>query len=119
MEKQLKKVSKYLSFLLRHKPDSIGLILDEQGWASIDTLIELTTDVELNREIIEVVVETNDKQRFSISDDGTKIRANQGHSIAIDLKLAPIEPPACLYHGTATRFLASIMDNTVDTFTQP
>ncbi|MBU2712073.1 RNA 2'-phosphotransferase [Zooshikella harenae] len=110
MDKQLKKVSKYLSFLLRHKPDSIGLILDEQGWASIAALIELTTDVELSREIIEVVVETNDKQRFSISEDGTKIRANQGHSIAIDLNLAPIEPPGCLYHGTATRFLASIME---------
>ncbi len=110
MDQQLKKISKYLSFLLRHKPDSIGLKLDNQGWASIDELIELTTDIKLSREIIEIVVETNDKQRFSISDTGTKIKANQGHSITIDLNLAPTEPPAHLYHGTASRFLESILE---------
>lgn len=110
MDQQLKKISKYLSFLLRHKPDSIGLKLDNQGWASIDELIELTTDIKLSREIIEIVVETNDKQRFSISDTGTKIKANQGHSITIDLNLAPTEPPAYLHHGTASRFLESILE---------
>lgn len=110
METNLVKISKYLSYLLRHKPEAIALELDTEGWANISELIGKTTDFELNKEILEIVVETNDKQRFSISDDGKKIRANQGHSIPVDLNLAPIVPPQFLWHGTAKRFLGSIMD---------
>lgn len=106
----MKQASKFLSYVLRHTPAAIGLRLDEQGWASIEDLITLTRDgeVPLSRELIEAVVVTNDKQRFSISPDGLRIRANQGHSLAVDLGLQPVRPPEVLFHGTATRFLESI-----------
>ncbi len=109
MNKDLTHISKYLSFLLRHKPESIGLKLDESGWASINELIEKSTDHKLTNDLIEIVVETNDKQRFSISTNGEMIRANQGHSISIELDLEPIEPPEFLIHGTADRFLEAIL----------
>ena len=104
----LKRVSKYFSYLLRHKPDSIGLELDDQGWASIDELVAKTTDFQLSRELLDIVVETNDKQRFAVNPDRTKIRANQGHSIEVDLALKSQPPPAALFHGTAERFMESI-----------
>jgi len=104
-----KKISKYLSYILRHKPQSIGLKLDANGWANIDELIAKTTQMELSRQDIEIVVENNSKQRFAI--DGDKIRANQGHSIEVDLALEPQTPPDILYHGTATRFIDSINQN--------
>ena len=106
----MKQASKFLSYVLRHEPDAIGLRLDAQGWASIEDLITLTQgrEVPLSRELIEAVVATNDKQRFSISADGMCIRANQGHSFAVDLGLQPVRPPETLFHGTATRFLESI-----------
>lgn len=106
--KELKKISKYFSFVLRHQPDSIGLELNEQGWASIEDLIDKTVYFDLTREIIEVVVETNDKQRFCISNDGLYIRANQGHSIEVDLDLTPLVPPETLIHGTAEKSLDGI-----------
>lgn len=103
------KVSKFLSYVLRHKPDAIKLKLDENGWASVTELIEKAqSQIELTPELIKQIVITNDKKRFSLSDDEQFIRANQGHSIQIDLKLEPKEPPPVLYHGTATRFLDSI-----------
>jgi putative RNA 2'-phosphotransferase len=108
MDNDLAKISKYFSYLLRHKPEEIGLRLDDQGWAFVDELIEKSTDFELSKELIDVVVETNDKQRFEFSDDKLKIKANQGHSINIDLDLKPITPPQFLLHGTAERFLDSI-----------
>jgi putative RNA 2'-phosphotransferase len=102
--------SKFLSLILRHEPSKIGLTLDAQGWANIDELILLSqrNGKRIDRALIEEIVATNNKQRFTISDDGTKIRANQGHSVDIDLGLQPSEPPTMLYHGTATRFLQSI-----------
>jgi putative RNA 2'-phosphotransferase len=103
---ELEKISKYLSYILRHKPDSIGVKMDKYGWVDIDELIEKSKDISLSREIIEKVVKSSDKQRFSIKEN--KIRANQGHSIEVDLQLAPQKPPQKLYHGTATRFLESI-----------
>ena len=109
MEKELTKVSKYLSFLLRHQPQAIGLNLDEQGWASVDELIAKTTDFELNDDLLKLVVETNDKQRFALDVAARRIRANQGHSIDVDLALEPITPPDVLLHGTADRFIDSIM----------
>jgi len=105
--KNIKKISKFLSLLLRHKPETIGLKLDENGWAEIDELIEKSTNMRLTRALIERVVEQDDKQRFIIDDN--KIRANQGHSLAVDLALNAVTPPEVLYHGTATRFLDSIM----------
>jgi len=109
MNKELAKISKHLSYILRHNPDSIGLLLDAQGWASIDDLI-LKADFSLNYELLKKTIEQNDKKRFIISEDGLYIRANQGHSISIDLDLEPTEPPYFLYHGTADRFLSSIME---------
>ncbi|WP_444930741.1 RNA 2'-phosphotransferase [Microbulbifer sp. SSSA002] len=110
MSKDLNKISKYFSYLLRHKPQAIGLELDENGWTSIEELIKKTTDFTLNRDLVEVIVETNDKKRFSISEDGLFIRANQGHSIEIDLDLQPQEPPTVLVHGTAGKFLNAIRE---------
>lgn len=105
----LTKVSKFLSLVLRHKPDAIGLTLNAEGWASISELISKSQpQMPLTKELIEQVVTTSDKQRFKLSDDGLMIRANQGHSIKVDLKLSPKEPPAILYHGTASRFMDSI-----------
>ena len=103
-----RRISKYISYLLRHHPETINLQLDDYGWASIDELIGKTRDFRLTYSIINEVVSTNDKQRFSISEDGKKIRANQGHSIPIKLDLEPVIPPDLLFHGTATRFIDSI-----------
>lgn len=101
--------SKFLSLVLRHQPEVIGLILDDSGWADIDTLIRLSqAHKPLTRALIEQVVEENSKQRFAISDDGRRIRANQGHSIDVELGLQPLAPPTLLYHGTATRFVDAI-----------
>lgn len=101
--------SKFLSLVLRHQPEVIGLRLDDAGWADIDVLIRLSQPHRpLTRALIEQVVADNSKQRFAISDDGRRIRANQGHSIEIELGLQPRMPPALLYHGTATRFVEAI-----------
>jgi len=103
-------VSKFLSYILRHRPGEIGIVLDGSGWASVDELIQKANVVgkSLNRELINRVVANNDKKRFSLSSDGSKIRTNQGHSINVDLKLREVSPPDKLYHGTATRFISSI-----------
>ncbi|MFT3736849.1 MAG: RNA 2'-phosphotransferase [Rhodocyclaceae bacterium] len=108
--KNIEKTSKFLSFILRHKPEDIGLVLDAQGWASIEELMLRAGQhgTRLDRELIEEVVETSDKRRFIISDDGERIRANQGHSIPVDLGLVPVSPPDLLFHGTATRFVEAI-----------
>ncbi|PSF39279.1 RNA 2'-phosphotransferase [Aphanothece hegewaldii CCALA 016] len=110
MEREDKKISKFLSLVLRHKPEVIALTLDENGWADVDELI-ISTNAQgwkLTLSQLERVVRTNDKQRFSFNDDETKIRANQGHSIAINLELEVRQPPEILLHGTATRFIESI-----------
>ena len=104
----IKKISKYLSFILRHKPDSIGLELSDEGWANIEELITRTKKFKLTKESIQIVVDTNDKKRFLISNDGQRIKANQGHSIQVELELESIIPPDILLHGTAERFIESI-----------
>ena len=107
---RLEKTSKFLSYVLRHRPEAIDLTLDANGWAAIAELIEKAgTQNPLDRDLILQVVETSEKKRFALSGDGEKIRANQGHSVKVDLELKRKEPPAVLYHGTATRFLASIL----------
>lgn len=109
MTQDYKRISKFLSYILRHKPETIGLELDAEGWASVQDILD-KSDKGLTRQKIEQAVVTNDKQRFSLSDDGQMIRANQGHSLNVDLGLKHIEPPEYLYHGTATRFLDSILE---------
>jgi putative RNA 2'-phosphotransferase len=109
----LNKTSKFLSYVLRHKPEAIGIKLDENGWANIGELIikgnSSSEASNLDRSLIREVIENSNKQRFDISEDGQSIRANQGHSIEVDLQLETVTPPEYLYHGTATRFLGSIL----------
>ncbi|WP_457337012.1 RNA 2'-phosphotransferase [Rhizobacter sp. P5_C2] len=104
-------LSKFLSFVLRHKPTAIGLVLDPQGWVGIDELIEKgnAAGTEFDRQDLLLVVDTSDKKRFSVSPDGLRVRAAQGHSVAVELGLSPQVPPPVLYHGTATRFVESIL----------
>lgn len=104
------KLSKFFSLVLRHKPQAIGLTLGPQGWASIDELVAKgnASGPRFSREDLLFVVETNDKKRFSISPDGLRIRAAQGHSVDVELGLVPTDPPPTLYHGTAARILAPI-----------
>lgn len=116
-EQQKKKISKFISLVLRHKPEVINLKLDENGWTDVDELItkskrdshEGFTFEELNE-----IVETNDKKRFIFNEDKTKIRANQGHSIDIDLALKPQQPPEFLYHGTAQSNIDSILEKGIE-----
>jgi putative RNA 2'-phosphotransferase len=107
----LVQASKFLSLLLRHNPGEIGLTLSTEGWARVSDLIRLTEGrkVAFTRELLAEVVRNNNKQRFIFSADGEFIRANQGHSINVDLGLTRQVPPDVLYHGTASRFLQSIM----------
>lgn len=110
MDTDLVRVSKFLSLVLRHKPDEIGLTLDENGWAEVSDLLERANrhGVKITPQILETIVATNDKKRFAFSDDGKRIRASQGHSIEVDLALQSSAPPEYLFHGTASRFLDSI-----------
>lgn len=103
-------MSKFLSLVLRHAPETIGLSLDGGGWAQIDVLLQRAnaSGFPLDREMLTQIVASSDKQRFVLSDDGEHIRANQGHSVQVDLELSPQVPPPCLFHGTATRFVESI-----------
>ncbi|MCI4663564.1 MAG: RNA 2'-phosphotransferase [Neomegalonema sp.] len=101
--------SKFLSLVLRHKPEVIDLTLDPAGWAEIDAVIaKAPADLGLDHAIIQQIVADNDKKRFEISADGGRIRAVQGHSLEVELDLTPKTPPALLYHGTTERFLDSI-----------
>lgn len=108
MTHSIKQTSKFLSYILRHNPASIGLALTPQGWANLDEIIA-KSDLDLTRDLIEQAVITNDKQRFSLSPDKTRIRANQGHSIEVDLGLIPIAAPDQLFHGTGEKSVSSIM----------
>ena len=107
----LKKVSKMMSYVLRHRPDEVGIELGGGGWIEIKTLLAALgkSGTSVTRELFDRVVSENDKQRFEISDDGLRVRARQGHSVAVDLGYEPADPPSVLYHGTATRFLDSIL----------
>jgi putative RNA 2'-phosphotransferase len=112
MSKQHTEVSKFLSYVLRHEPHAIGLALDSEGWAEIDALIAGAKQAghALDAELIRAVVSRSDKKRFTLSDDGHRIRAVQGHSTnTVAIQREPKQPPEFLYHGTATRFLGSIL----------
>ncbi len=112
-EKEVRKISKFVSFVLRHQPEVIGLTLDANGWADVEELIAGANAAgrALTREVLEEVVARNDKKRFVFSEDGKRIRAAQGHSIEVDLQLEPREPPEILYHGTADVRVESILAN--------
>ena len=99
-----------MSLALRHKPEALDLQLDNQGWSTIEALIKgfQNKGISLTLEQLQKIVEENNKKRFTFNEDGTMIRANQGHSIDIDLGMEPTTPPPTLFHGTATRFLDSI-----------
>lgn len=105
-----KRISKGLSYVLRHQPDSVGLELTEGGWIEVETLIRAFNESgkPLTLEVLHEVVAENDKQRFEFSDDQLRIRARQGHSVDVDLGYEPATPPDWLFHGTATRNLDSI-----------
>jgi putative RNA 2'-phosphotransferase len=110
MDPSLIRISKFLSFVLRHRPKTLGLTLNEAGWVKISELIDAANahGKQLDLDRLLRIVQENDKQRFAISSDGTLIRANQGHSMSVDLGLAPAQPPSKLFHGTVVRFLHGI-----------
>lgn len=104
-----KEISKYMSLILRHKPEAIGITLDEHGWANVSELIEgIGKTHSFDREALERIVAEDGKQRYSFNEDKTLIRANQGHSIQVDVELAETLPPDILYHGTGEKFAESI-----------
>src|SRR6266852_604263 len=111
MNRRLVTVSKFLSKHLRHAPDALGLTLQTSGWVSVDDLLAASVRIGFPVSYDELIecVETNDKKRFSFNETGNLIRANQGHSVEVDLQLEEKQPPEILYHGTVERFLASIM----------
>lgn len=107
--KDLTNTSKYLSLILRHKPEVIGITLDEHGWANVDDLIKgIFKTNNMNMEILEEIVRTDNKQRYSFNEDKTLIRANQGHSIPVDVELEELVPDDVLYHGTSIKYVDSI-----------
>ena len=109
-ETRLIKVSKYLSKHLRHQPQRLGLTLELGGWVPIDDLLAACARLHfpISRAELDEVIARNNKQRFALDPTGTRIRANQGHSVAVDLQLAPVAPPATLYHGTAAHLVETI-----------
>lgn len=104
------KVSRYISLILRHKPETIGISLDEHGWANVDNLVHGVSFhyPGFDKNILEEIVRTDEKQRYSFNENHTLIRANQGHSIQVDLGLDPVEPPIRLCHGTGVKYRKSI-----------
>ena len=105
-----KRLSKLLSYILRHRPDEYGIELDEAGWVDVSVLLDALAarGKAASREQLVSVVESSDKQRFALSEDGSRIRANQGHSVDVELGYSTAVPPAVLFHGTVERFLDSI-----------
>lgn len=102
-------ISKFISLILRHKPETIGIALDEHGWANVEDLIEgIRKTRPFDMELLEEIVRTDNKQRYSFNEDKTLIRANQGHSIPVDVELPEVEPPEYLYHGTGQKYVESI-----------
>jgi putative RNA 2'-phosphotransferase len=109
-------ISKYLSLVLRHNPAAAGVTLDAQGWVRVEDLLAGAArhGHSFTRTELAEVVEQNEKQRFAFSPDAQRIRANQGHSVSVDLGFTPETPPEVLYHGTVERFLTSIMERGLD-----
>ena len=109
--KNLKKTSVFISLILRHKPEAIGITLDEHGWAGVDELIRGINAAEgysIDMETLEEIVRTDEKGRYSFNEDKTLIRANQGHSVNVDVELKECEPPEQLFHGAGEKYVAAI-----------
>lgn len=105
----LTQVSKFLSLILRHKPEWIGITLDEHGWADVGELVKgISKETPFDETILEAIVRTDKKKRYQFNEDHTKIRACQGHSIPVDLELTPVMPPEFLWHGTGEKYVPSI-----------
>ena len=105
----LNDISKYIALILRHKPETIGISLDEHGWADVDELIKgISKTYEFDMGMLEEIVATDNKQRYSFNEDHTLIRANQGHSVPVDVELEEVEPLETLFHGTGEKYTASI-----------
>lgn len=104
-------ISKFMSLILRHHPDAVGISLDNHGWADVKQLIDGIKKVghKINMDILEEIVRTDEKGRYSFNEDKTLIRANQGHSVPVDVELQETEPPEILYHGTADKSLRKIL----------
>jgi len=115
-ERDLVRLSRFLSLVLRHDPGAIGLTLDAEGWVGVESLLAAARahKVDINRELLEMIVAGDAKTRYSLSEDGGRIKANYGHSVEVDLRLRAQEPPEFLYHGTATRHLDSIKRNGIE-----
>lgn len=104
------RVGRYLCLILRHKPEAAGITLDEHGWADVRALLRGIADrYPITMEQLEEIVRTDSKSRYSFNEDKTKIRANQGHSIPVDVGLPELAPPEILYHGTGEKFMESIL----------
>ncbi len=108
----MKRISKYLALILRHRPEAGGLRLDARGWADVEAVLDAVRARfgGFDRAQLQELVLTNDKKRYAFDDSGTRIRASQGHSVPVELGLEPTEPPSLLYHGTSERALPSILD---------
>ena len=105
----LTEISRYMSLILRHKPEAIGITLDEHGWANVDELIQgIAQNNQFDMAMLEEIVATDEKQRYSFNEDHTLIRANQGHSIPVDVELEECVPPEVLYHGTGEKYVEAI-----------
>ena len=109
---KLDKLSVFISLVLRHKPDAAGITLDEHGWANVEELLDGINNIgrKIDMGVLEEIVRTDHKQRYRFNEDKTLIRANQGHSIPVDVELKEEEPPEFLYHGTGDRFIKAIME---------
>lgn len=102
-------LSKYMSLILRHKPEIIGITLDEHGWAEVDDLVAgIAKKYPFDQSMLEEIVQNDNKQRYSFSEDKRKIRANQGHSVEVDVELKETVPPEILYHGTGEKYVKAI-----------
>lgn len=109
--KKLVTISKFLARHLRHQPEALGLTLAEGGWVQVDTLLQACAahGFPINRTELDLVVQDNDKQRFSFDETGERVRVNQGHSTQVDLQLEPLDPPLVLYHGTGEKNVGVIL----------
>jgi putative RNA 2'-phosphotransferase len=115
-EKQITHISKFLSLVLRHQPETIGIKLDQNGWTDVDTLLKKSNSygIKIDNETLRHIVETNSKKRFAFNDTRDKIRASQGHSVEIELGYRNQKPPEILFHGTGEKFVPSIIETGLD-----
>jgi putative RNA 2'-phosphotransferase len=115
-DKENTKISKFLSLVLRHQPETIGISLDENGWTDVNTLIDKMNHngFTISNEILKYIVESNNKKRFAFNEANTLIRASQGHSIEVNLGYSPQQPPLILFHGTSDQNVESILNKGIE-----